>query len=78
MKLLNMFFNLLSKDVITTTTTTVASTTAGGDLGNIGFEPQRFLEMLGYMGKGMLVIFVLIGVIILVTLLINKVFSKKQ
>ena len=42
------------------------------------FEPLNFLNMLGYMGKGMLVIFVLIGVIVLVTLLINKIFSKKQ
>lgn len=41
------------------------------------FEPAKFLEMLPYMGKGMLVIFVLIGAIILFTLLINKVFSKK-
>ncbi len=71
MKLLNMFFNLLSKDVVAT-----AATSASGDINNITFEPQRFLEMLGYMGKGMLVIFVLIGVIILVTMLINKIFSK--
>lgn len=42
------------------------------------FKPKRFLDMLGYMGKGMLVIFVLIGAIILVTLLINKIFSKKK
>lgn len=45
---------------------------------NIDFEPARFLDMLGYMGKGMIVIFVLIGVIILTTMLINKVFSKKN
>ena len=42
------------------------------------FEPQRFIEMLSYMGKGMLVIFVLIGVIVLVTMLINKIFSKSS
>lgn len=41
------------------------------------FKPERFLEMLPYMVKGMLVIFVLIGVIILVTMLINKIFSNK-
>ena len=45
---------------------------------NLNFEPARFVEMLSYMGKGMLVIFVLIGVIILSTLLINKIFSKKK
>ena len=42
------------------------------------FEPENFLKMLGYMGKGMLVIFVIIGVIILATVLINKLFSKKD
>ena len=45
---------------------------------NITFEPSRFVEMLEYMGKGMLVIFVIIGIIILATVLINKIFSKKQ
>lgn len=42
------------------------------------FEPGKFIEMLPYMGKGMLVIFVLIGVIILVTMAVNKVFSSKE
>lgn len=42
------------------------------------FEPGRFVEMLGKMGIGMLVIFIIIGVIILSTLLINKIFSKKK
>lgn len=45
---------------------------------NIDFNPARFLDMLGYMGKGMVVIFVLIGVIILTTMLINKIFSQKK
>ena len=44
---------------------------------DIEFVPSRFLDMLPYMGKGMLVIFVIIGVIILATVLINKIFSKK-
>ena len=44
----------------------------------IEFKPERFLEMLPYMAKGMLVIFVLIGVIILVTMLINKIFKEKK
>lgn len=42
------------------------------------FEPTRFIEMLPYMGKGMLVIFVLIGVIMLVTMAINRIFSDKE
>ncbi len=41
------------------------------------FDPMSFIDNLPYMGKGMLVIFVIIGVIILATLLINKIFSKK-
>lgn len=45
---------------------------------SIEFVPERFLEMLPYMAKGMLVIFVLIGVIILVTMLINKIFKDKK
>ncbi len=45
---------------------------------DIFFKPERFIEFLSYMGKGMLVIFVVIGVIILATLLTNKIFSKKQ
>ena len=39
------------------------------------FEPVKFLENLKYMGLGMLVIFVVIGIIILVTMLINKFFA---
>ena len=43
---------------------------------DIGFNPMAFLENLKYMGIGMLVIFVVIGVIILTTMLINWLFSK--
>ena len=42
------------------------------------FKPSKFLDMLSYMGIGMFVIFVLIGIIILVTVLINKIFSGSQ
>ena len=37
---------------------------------------QNFVEYLPYMGKGMLAIFVVIGVIMAVTALLNKVFKK--
>jgi len=43
----------------------------------LNFVPVRFVEMLDKMGIGMLVIFIIIGAIILATLLINKIFSKK-
>ena len=41
------------------------------------FNPMAFVENLQYMGVGMLVIFVVIGLIILTTMLINWLFSKK-
>ena len=40
------------------------------------FEPGNFVENLRYMGIGMLVIFVVIGLIILATALINYLFSE--
>ncbi len=44
----------------------------------LDFDPSRALEMLKHMGIGMLVIFVIIGVIILSTVAIQKVFSGKK
>ena len=41
------------------------------------FEPMAFLDNLQYMGVGMLVIFVVIGLIIGTTTLINWLFSDK-
>ena len=40
------------------------------------FEPMAFVNNLKYMGIGMLVIFVVIGLIILTTMLINWLFSE--
>ena len=39
------------------------------------FEPMEFVYNLKYMGIGMLVIFVVIGIIVLTTKLINWLFS---
>lgn len=44
----------------------------------LGFEPMNFIKNLQYMGIGMLTIFIIIGVIILATMLINKAFSGKK
>ena len=41
------------------------------------FNPMAFVENLKYMGVGMLVIFVVIGLIMLTTMLINWLFSNK-
>ena len=42
------------------------------------FKPLAFIDNLKHMGVGMLVIFVVIGLIILTTLLINWLFSDKK
>lgn len=44
----------------------------------IDFEPDRAINMFKHMGIGMLVIFVIIGVIILSTIGIQKIFSDKK
>lgn len=41
------------------------------------FEPQNFVESLKYMGAGMLGIFVVMGVIILTTYGLGRLFSRK-
>lgn len=41
------------------------------------FEPMHFVENLRYMGLGMLGIFIVIGVITLLTIILNKVTEQK-
>ena len=43
---------------------------------DVVFQPASFIENLQYMGIGMLVIFLVIGLIILSTKLINYLFSE--
>ena len=43
---------------------------------NLEFNPLAFVENLQHMGVGMLVIFVVIGIIILATKLVNYLFSE--
>ncbi len=42
------------------------------------FVPQNFIANLSYMGTGMLAIIIVMGVIILATMLLNKIFSGKK
>jgi len=44
----------------------------------MNFQPMEFIHCLKYMGTGMLTILAVIGVIILVTMGLNRVFSKKD
>lgn len=43
---------------------------------NLDFNPMAFIENLSYMGIGMVVIFVVIGIIIGATTLVNYLFSE--
>ncbi len=42
------------------------------------FEPVRFVKNIGYMGAGMLGIFVVIGLIVIATVVLNKVTSLEK
>lgn len=41
------------------------------------FKPMEFIKNLKYMLSGMIAIFIVIGLIALITVIINKIFSKK-
>ncbi len=43
-----------------------------------GFNPMAFVSNLKYMLSGMIAIFIVIGVIILATILLNKLFTAKR
>lgn len=44
----------------------------------MNFQPYNFVNNLVYMGEGMLGIFIVIGIIILLTMLLNKITSKNE
>ena len=41
------------------------------------FNPMAFVDNLKYMLSGMIAIFIVIGIIVLITIILNKIFSKK-
>lgn len=42
------------------------------------FNPMAFISNLKYMLSGMIAIFIVIGVIIIITVVLNKIFSKRK
>lgn len=44
----------------------------------MNFHPEQFINNLSYMGIGMLAIFIVIGLLIGVTLLLSRIFSRKK
>lgn len=82
-----MLFNTVSNSELTVTPTDVAETVEAvesavseSDILSVftNADPGRFIEMLPKLGIGMISIFIVIGVIILATSLLNKIFSKKK
>ena len=55
-------------------TTTTAPVTEAADM---GFQPENFVSNLSHMGNGMLGIFVVIGIIVTITYLLNAISRKK-
>ena len=51
---------------------------SGSPLTGLDFNPMNFVENLEFMGMGMLGIFIVIGVIILIITLFNKITSPKK
>ena len=56
-------------------TNTLLSAPGAEQTAQLVFDPAKFISNLQYMGIGMLVIFIVIGIIILSTKLINFLFS---
>ena len=56
-------------------TNTLLSAPNAEEAAQLFFDPAKFVSNLQYMGIGMLVIFIVIGIIILSTKLINFLFS---
>ena len=56
-------------------TNALLSTPSAEQTAQLVFDPAKFISNLQYMGIGMLVIFIVIGIIILSTKLINFLFS---
>ena len=56
-------------------TNALLSTPNAEEAAQLVFDPAKFVSNLQYMGIGMLVIFIVIGIIILSTKLINFLFS---
>lgn len=69
----------MENEIITTAAEAVADTAKAASMfGDITFEPMNFVDNLGYMATGMIGIFVVIGVIIVATSLINKIASRNK
>lgn len=65
-------------EIVDTLTSAAEDEGAENDAPKMIFEPLNFVKNLSYMGLGMLGIFIVIGVIIIATALLNKLFKDKK
>lgn len=67
-------------DLLTFNTLADVSETTVSDSASVGltFQPENFASSSVYMGKGMLAIFVTIGIIVIVTAILNKIKTKDK
>lgn len=64
---------------LTNLLTAVATTEPAAEAApELFFQPLNFFKNLQYMGIGMLVIFLVIGIIIVATNVVNKMFSESE
>ena len=69
----------MENEIVTTAVEAVAEAAESASMfGDITFEPMNFVSNLGYMATGMIGIFVVIGVIIVTTTVINKIASRNK
>ncbi len=74
-----MLFNFLTNsntDIVSDAANEIAN--ESGSFGGVNFDPGRFIEMLPKLAMGMISIFIVIGIIIIATSILNKIFSKKK
>ncbi len=81
---LNFLSNISASDTVSgsepiSSAAVSSADAAGGDFfANVNVDPGRFVEMLPKLAMGMVSIFIVIGVIIIATSLLNKIFSRKN
>ena len=73
----NYEFNFLAIQALSGGDTSISESATDVRQGGLTFHPDNFTSSLKYMGQGMLAIFVTIAIIVVVTILINKIKSKK-
>lgn len=73
-----MLLNFLTASNADVISNTEVISNADASAGGIHIEPGRFVEMLPKLAIGMISIFLVIGLIIVSTYILNKIFSRKK